>query len=401
MIGVSLEEAIRLLLDHTTLITDQEEVPVCEAGGRILKEAIYAPFSQPPFDRSPLDGYAFKSEDSMGASKEAPVLLKVIGQVDAGGVYEGTVKKGEAVRIMTGAPIPAGCDCVLRQEATDYGEETVAIYESLKPYSNYCYKGEDIKEGSLILKKGEKLSAITQGVLASMGFEKVKVIRRLKMGLICTGDELTVPGQPLRPGKIYNSNGVMLEARARELGFEVLRMEQCEDTASQVAEAIGALKDQVDFVVTTGGVSVGKKDIMHDVFKLLNVNRLFWRINIQPGTPVLAGVLEDKLFIGLSGNPFASLVNFELLVREVAAKMQQDPTCKPLQVKAVMASDFNKASKKRRFIRASYSFGQVALNHTNHASGSLYTMSLCNALIDIPKGTECLRVGDEVAVILL
>lgn len=401
MVNVTLGQAIKLLREHATHQVESEWVMTREAGGRLLAQDIYAPFSQPPFHRSPLDGYAFLSASSEGASKESPVFLKVIGEVCAGHKFQGKVEKGEAVRIMTGAPIPEGCDCVLRQEDTDYGETIVAIYKSLKPYSNYCFAGEDIKEGHLILKKGEKLSAITLGILASMGINKVQVQKKIRIGLLCTGDELVPLGSPLLPGKIYNSNGVMLEARIRELGIEVMVVEQCVDAAGQVGAAIEDLIEKVDLIITTGGVSVGKKDIMHDVFKDLNVKRLFWRIAIQPGTPVLAGCFKEKLIIGLSGNPFAALVNFELLVRAVVAELGKMEDIMPKQVKGHMMSEFNKASQKRRFIRAKYCEGKVSLDHNNHSSGSLYTMSLCNCLIDIPAGNEGLHIGDEVNVILL
>lgn len=401
MVNVSLEEALEFLVQHTKEKETVETLSLAKANYRLLAEDIYAPIDQPPFDRSPLDGYAFKSVSSNKATKDYPVTLKVIGEVCAGYTFEGEVKEGEAVRIMTGAPIPRGCDCVLRQEATDYGEKYVQIYEALKPYSNYCYKGEDIKEGTLILKKGTKLSAITLGVLASVGISEVKVKVKPKIALLCTGDELMRPGEILCPGKIYSSNEIMLKARAEELGVEVIVLHQCGDTPEEVAEAIQDIIGQVDLVVTTGAVSVGKKDILHEVVKLLGAKRLFWRVAMQPGTPVLASVLKDKLIISLSGNPFAALANFELLVRPTIAYMMKDESLNAIQTESIMMNEFSKASKKRRFIRASYEGGKVYLNHTNHASGSLFSMSLCNCLIDIPAGTEKISKGDLVKVILL
>lgn len=401
MVGVSLEEAILCLEAHTKVKEKEEWIELGHAHGRLLAENIYAPFSLPPFDRSPLDGYAFCASSSQGASKEIPIYLKVKGEVCAGDYFEQEIKSGEAVRIMTGAPIPKGCDCVLRQEDTDYGENTVAIYKELKAYANYCFTGEDIKEESMVLEKGEKLNAITMGILASLGFEKVKVKTRLKMALLCSGDELMPLGKPLEIGKIYNSNGIMLKARAEELGIEVIDLKHYQDTAEEVASAISKVIENVDLVVTTGGVSVGKKDIMHEVIPLLGAKRLFWRVAMQPGTPVLASYYRDKLIIGLSGNPFAALANFELLVRPVLAKLTGDDYLVPIRQIACLGSDFLKESKKRRFIRAKHENGKVYLNHSNHASGSLYTMSLCNCLIDIPAGTKSLHEGETVEVILL
>lgn len=401
MVNISLEEALDTLLEKAKRIERFEEITLEEANGRILNEAIYAPINNPPFDRSPLDGYAFMASSSIGASKETPVRLKVIGEVCAGDYFEGEVKQGEAIRIMTGAPIPKGCDCVLRQEETNYGEDSVEIYMQLKPYDNYCFTGEDIKEGTLLLNSGEKLNAITLGILSSMGISKVKVKAKAKMLLLCTGDELMEAGMPLLPGKIYNSNGMMLQALGKALGMEIIWIKTCKDTASAVAEKIKQEIDNVDLVVTTGGVSVGKKDIMHEVIEILGAKRLFWRVAIQPGTPVLGSLIGDCLMISLSGNPFAALVNFELLVRPVCSRILGDEEILNRACTGVMASGFNKKSKKRRFIRGTYTEGKVYLNHHNHASGALYTMSLCNCLIEIPAGTEKLAMGDHVKIILL
>lgn len=401
MQDIPLEQAIETLLQEITFVNEYETLPLEKANRRILAEDIWASFSQPPFDRSPLDGYALKAEDSEGAEREQPVKLKVIGEVCAGDYFSGEVKSKEAVRIMTGAPIPKGCNTVIRQEDTDYGEEEVALYKSLKAYDNYCFAGEDIKEGQKVLSKGEKLSAIKLGVLVSLGYGEVRVYRQPKVALICTGDELTLPGEPLEKGKIYNSNGVMLQQRGEELGIPICYLKTCGDTAQEIAKVIETHIEQVDLWITTGGVSVGKKDIMHDVIKVLGAKRLFWRVQIQPGTPVLAFSYKGSLMVSLSGNPFAALANFELLVRPLLAKLTGDTTILTCKVEATLCDAFEKKSKKRRFIRAKYENGKVYLPHDNHSSGSLYTMSLCNALIEIPAGTPSLEVGEKVQVILL
>lgn len=401
MVGISLEEALDLLEQASRIDIKVEKLLLHAANGRILAKDYYAPISNPPFDRSPLDGYAFKAEDSSGASMDRPVTLKVKGIVYAGEYYEAEVNNQEAVRIMTGAPIPKGCDCVLRQEDTDEGEVEVQIYKALRPFDNYCFKGEDIKEGHLLLKAGEKLSPVKLGILASMGIQEVEVRQPLRMGLLCTGDELTPIGEDLRPGKIYNANEVMIQTKAMELGIQVQVLKMQQDTPEAVAKCLEEHWDEIDLMVTTGGVSVGKKDIMHDVINLLGAKRLFWRIAIQPGTPVLAACYKEKLLIGLSGNPFAALANFELIIRPVVAYLAQDEMLKPIHTTGIMENEFKKKSIKRRFIRAYFEDGKVKLNHNNHASGALYTMSLCNALIDIPAGSTGLDVGEEVKVILV
>ena len=198
MVGIELELAVDLICDSVESINDIEEVSIEDARGRIIGEDIIAPINQPPFDRSPLDGYALRSEDIVGASKENPIKLKVIDEVFAGGYTHKEVEKQQAVRIMTGAKIPNGCDCVIRQESTDYGMETVEIYEEIKHHQNYCFEGEDIKKGSKLIEIGEKLSHVHIGIIASMGYEKVKVIRRTRVSLISTGDEVICGGTPLK-----------------------------------------------------------------------------------------------------------------------------------------------------------------------------------------------------------
>lgn len=401
MVGINLEEAIKKLKDHAKRHSKTEYIPLEKANGRILGRDYVAPISNPPFDRSPLDGYAFKASSSRGATKESPVVLKVIGEVCAGGWFEGSIEAGEAVHIMTGAPIPKGCDCVLRKEDTDEGEENVSIYKELTPYSNYCFEGEDIKVGTPLFKEGERLSPITLGVLASMGIKEVEVRQKIKVGLLCTGDELAPLGTPLTKGKIYNTNEVMLRTKMEALGVEVLVLQMINDAPEEVAKLLMKHWDEIDLMVTTGGVSVGKKDIMHEVIELIEASRLFWRIAIQPGTPVLAATYKEKLMVGLSGNPFAALVNFEVIIRPLLAHMIGDEKVAPICTRAIMATPFDKKSIKRRFIRVAYKEGFVWINHTNHASGALYTMSLCNALVDIPAGTEYIREGEEVKVLLL
>lgn len=401
MQDIPLEQAIECLLEQVQKKEEFEEIHLEEANGRILAEDIMAPIDQPPFDRSPLDGYAIRAEDSQNATKEQPVVLKVIGEVCAGSYFNETVSEKEAVRIMTGAPIPKGCDCVLRQEDTNYGETEVQIYKALKPYSNYCYAGEDMKKGQLVLGKGERLNAIMQGILASLGMTKVKVRKRIRAAIICTGDELTMPGQPLMPGKIYNSNGMMIRQRGLELGIDMEPIVFCGDDVRKAAQLVAEKSKQVDLVITTGGVSVGKKDILHEVIEVLKGERLFWRVKIQPGTPILAFKYEGRLVISLSGNPFAALANFELLVRPVLAKLQESHDLCMTQKEAILQDTFQKKSPKRRFIRAYYEEGRVFLNHNNHSSGALYTMSKCNCLIEIPAGTEGVEAGKRVNVLLL
>ncbi|WP_160684484.1 gephyrin-like molybdotransferase Glp [Clostridium sp. C2-6-12] len=401
MENIELEKAIEIMLDKVNQIKEWEEINLIEATGRIIEDDIYAPINNPPFDRSPVDGYALMAEDTKGATKENPIKLKVIDSVFAGGYSEKVLEKGQAIRIMTGAKIPKEADCVIRQENTNYDESIVEIYEELSKYDNYCFAGEDINKGSLLIKKGEFLTYVHIGIMASMGISKVKVKNNPKIALLVTGDEVGIPGDPLKEGKIYDSNLHLIYSRLNELGIKQIVSEIIGDEGIKVANKISEIIDQVDFIVTTGGVSVGQKDILHEALPILKAERLFWKVNLKPGTPAMFSLYKNKPILSLSGNPFAALTTFELLARPILAKLSGNKTLQPTRISGTMDEEFNKESKRRRFIRGFYNGGIVKLPQGKHSSGILSSMIGCNCLIDIRKGTLGLKKGDKVNVILL
>lgn len=410
MEGISVEQAMEQILQYTPVINETEEVELNKAGGRILAQDMVAEFNNPPFDRSPVDGYACKAEDLAGASSEHPVKLKVMEEVDAGQYSERVMESGQAVRIMTGAAIPKGCDCCIFQEDTDYGEETVEIYREVKQWDNYCFAGEDFKKGTTLLKKGTHIGYVEAAVLAGMGAAKVPVYRRPKVVLLTTGDEVVEPGNPLPAGKIYNSNMTMLSARMMELGIEPFYMEAVKDNPQVMAEKIKEIAEQADMIITTGGVSVGKKDIMHESIRLIDAERIFWRVNMKPGMPTLFSVYENASggkvpVISLSGNPFGVAVTIELLIRPALEKMMQNPAIGLKEVTGVMADDFVKGIKGRRFIRAYWENGRFHLPNGLHSNGVLSSMAGCNCLIDTKtmedKESKSLKTGDKVSAVWL
>ena len=401
MKNIELELATKLILDSTKEIEEVEEVFICDARERLLGEDIYAPINQPPFDRSPLDGYALKSENTKMASKESPIKLKVVDDVFAGEQINTVLKDNEAIRIMTGAKIPKGADCVIRQENTDYGMDYVNIYEELNQYQNYCFEGEDIKKGTNLIKKGEKLNYIHIGILASMGYEKVKVKRKPRVAILSTGYEIIPLDEPLREGKIYDSNRMMIEARLLDYGCDVISAKAAKDNETEIAMEIERISNDVDLVITTGGVSVGKKDLIHKVIEKLGAKMIFWRVNMKPGTPAMYSLYKDKPILSLSGNPFAAIATFELMGKELIYKLTGDKEYKMVRKTATMEDNFEKASPSRRFIRAIYNGEKVYLTKGGHSSGILSSMIGCNCLIDIKPGTDKLAKGDKVEIILL
>jgi molybdopterin molybdotransferase len=227
------------------------------------------------------------------------------------------------------------------------------------------------------------------------------VYRRPRAAAIATGDEIIAPGEPLRPGKIYDSNLYTLVTQLESYGAKILYRECAQDDAAYVADRIRAVSDEVDLIVTTGGVSVGKMDIMHDVLKLLEVEPLFWKIAIKPGMPTLAACYRKNLIICLSGNPYGAFANTELLIRPILKKMARRPDLEVTRTTATMLGSFPKQSPVTRYIRAFYHDHKVQPADGSNDSGTFSTLKGCNCLIEVPAGTPSVQEGDIVEVVLL
>ncbi|CUN88262.1 MAG: molybdopterin molybdotransferase MoeA [Sarcina ventriculi] len=398
---VSLEEAQKYLLDNSRKM-DTEIINICDSHKRVLAEDIHAPFDNPPFNKSPLDGYAVMAEDLENASKENPAIFKVIDKVYAGYVAKEKVTKNTAIRIMTGAPIPDGANCVVRQENTERDGDVVKIFESLKPYDNFCYKAEDFKAGTKILEEGEILDSSRVMSLASLGFDKVKVYKKVRVGIITTGDEIQTPGTALKPGKIYNSNGYFLYTRLIELGADPVIFNLAKDDSQGIQNAMEQAFDKCDILVTTGGVSVGEKDLVKESAKNAGYEILFWKVNIKPGSPMFGAVKDGKLLIGLSGTPVAASTTFELTVRPILSKMINCNEINLKQVKAIAEDEFTKVSGKRRFLRVKIEQKQenrVYIEHAYQSPGQVHTMLNSNAILEVKPKTS-IKKGDLIEVIL-
>ncbi len=399
---ITLEHARELIQQRIQKIQDIEELEVNNAGGYVLAEDIAASLDNPPFPRSPVDGYAVRAEDLEGAAQEKPVSLKVTGCIYAGDNGQiCTVKTGEAYRIMTGAPFPQGADTAVRQEDTDCGEEEVLIYKEQKAWDNYCFQGEDYQKGKLLLKKGTTLTFAEQGILSGLGYTRVKVYRKPAIRIFTTGDELVMPGNPLLPGKIYDSNGIMTEARLKELGIQPLSVEHVGDDEEILADKLLHACRDADVILTTGGVSVGKKDILHGALARMGAEKIFWRIKMQPGMPTIFSVYGKTLILSLSGNPFGTMANLEMLLRPMLKAMTGSERFSMEKRQGIMAAEFPKKSRVRRFVRAVYREGEVSLPEGIYSSGAIGTLRSCNCLLDIPAGTDPIKKGEHVTVWLL
>ncbi len=398
---ISLEKAVSILQDCVNAEEKTENISILEAEGRITSQCVSSSIDSPPFDKSPLDGYALISDDTKNASKNSPVNLKVIGKLCAGDYTDITLNRGETMRIMTGAMIPKGADCIIRQELTDYGEDTVNIYKSLQPFENYCFKGEDFKKGDILIKKDEKLSYVDIGVLASTGRTYVSVYTKPRVAVLVTGDELIYPGEPLLKGKIYNSNLYLIASRLKSLSINPIYIQQVGDDCRELEQKLIESASIADLVITTGGVSVGQKDIIHDVLTNIGADFKFWRINIKPGTPAMFSIFNNTPILSLSGNPFAAVTTFELLARPILAKLSHDTSLMTTETTALMENDFPKKSTNIRFIRARLKDNKVTIPENKHSSGILASMKHCNCLVEIEAGNNGLKKGDCVKVIIL
>lgn len=447
---MEIEEAIAALVAEVQPISDYENVLLIEATGRVLAKDIRAPYDVPHFPKSAMDGYAVCAEGVKDATPDRPVTLRVMGEMLAGDtpLFSGRSKeacKVTAVRIMTGAAVPEGYDAVVRQEDTDYGETEVQIYKSVAPYTNYCKVGEDVQKGSVVLTAGRRIGRVEAGVLASLGISVVPVVRRIRVTIISTGSELCDPiemrsepsddgfggydskhcgtteaesldsqsaesgsskigsresgsvSRPPEAGKIYNSIAYTLTASLTEAGF-LAEHGICADDAETISAALERALRTSDVVITTGGVSVGKKDLLPEVLDSIGAKWIFSGINVQPGTPTIGSVKDGKAILSLSGNPYAALVNYDLYFWPVAAKLMGCDGYLPKTEEAVLASEYPKVNRLRRLLRARVEGGRVTLPAKSHASSVLSNLLDCNCYIDLPKETE-VHPGDTVKVI--
>ncbi|MDK0694412.1 molybdopterin molybdotransferase MoeA [Clostridium perfringens] len=402
---IALEEALEILNKNTKALKS-EVVSIKDSLKRVLYGDVKSKINNPPFNKSVFDGYAFKSEDSKGTSKENPIELKIVDEIFAGMWPDREIKSGEAIRIMTGAPIPVGADCVLKQEETERHGDLVKIFKEMKANENISFMGEDIKIGETLIKKGKRLDYADLGIMASSGISEVTVYKKPRVSIISTGDEVCDINSTLKLGKIYDSNLYSLSARMEELGYHVLSMEHVGDNILKIGEAIEKAFEKSDIVFTTGGASVGEKDLMQKVSESIGFEKLFWKIKIKPGSAVVCSKRQEKILISLSGNPNAALTTFELLGKSVLKKLEgEEENINIKREKGVLMDSFNKKSPQRRFLRGNVIYDEkgakVYITQIKSGNGILSSLLNANCLIEIEKGNEGLNRGEVVNIIKL
>jgi molybdopterin molybdotransferase len=398
---LSVAEAIRLLQERAPKLGG-ERLPLLECYGRILAEDTKALVDHPSLDNSAMDGYACRLEDTVSASDDNPVRLEVIADIPAGSVFDGEVGIGQAVSIYTGAPMPKGTNAVVPVEKTKPVPPYVSVSQPADP-TNVRPKGQDFKKGEIHLKRGLKLSAASVGVAASMGHETLPVIKRPRIGILATGDEVIEPGQAIRDGQVFNSNTYSVAGLARAAGAEAVVLPNVHDDKNVLADALAKV-GQLDLMLTTGGVSMGKYDFVRDLlFEEGEVH--FWKVAMKPAGPVLFGTWKNLPILGLPGNPVSCMIAFLILAKAFLQKGTGESTPLPYyhRIQAIASSDLKGAGVKENFARVKLSFsdGKYHASSTgNQSSGVLTSMLLADGLAIVPPSTT-IQKGEGLEVIAL
>ncbi len=401
---VSVAEAIAILQREARPL-EPESIPLLQSYGRVLAEDIIARVDHPSLDNSAMDGYACRIEDTLSASEETPVRLEVIADIPAGSVFNGEVNTGQAVSIYTGAPMPKGANAVVPVEKTrlESGSNTtqhVIVSQAADP-TNVRPKGQDFKRGDVHLKRGLRLNAASVGLAASMGHATLCVSNRVRVGILATGDEVIEAGQPIRDGQVYNSNTYSIAGLVQAAGAEAVVLPNVHDNKQGLANALAQAR-QLDLILTTGGVSMGKYDFVRDLlFEEGEVH--FWKVAMKPAGPVLFGTWRDVPILGLPGNPVSCMIAFIILATAFLQTSTGETSPLPYRqrISALAGSDIKGAGHKENFARVLLRHekdGLHAVPTGNQSSGVLTSMLFAGGLAIIPSGTH-VQAGDRLEVI--
>lgn len=391
---VSFEVATERLIAAARPIGDRETVPLRAALGRTLATAVTSAIDVPGWDYSAMDGFAVRAADCASSGCVLPVSQRV-----PAGADPQPLAPASAARIFTGAPIPAGADSIVMQEVCSADGDRVRIDAEVEVGANIRRRGEDIEQGSVVIAAGTRLDPQHLGLAAAVGVPSLEVVRRPRVALFASGDELLMPGEPLAAGKIYNSNLFTATGLLQALGCEVVELGIVEDTLDATKTALRDGASRADLVLASGGVSVGEEDHVKPAVESLGTLDM-WKIAIRPGKPVAFGHVDGTPFIGSPGNPVSLFVTFLLFVRPFLLRLQGRDDW-PLQVmQAVADFDWPRPDKRREFQRARIAFdedgaGRVSV-HPSRSSGVLSSVTWANGLVIIPEGTPLAR-GDNVS----
>ena len=400
---ISVEEALERILAQIAAL-EEVQVPLSTAQGLVLAQDIIAHDDIPPFANSAMDGFALRSQDTHPHNGVAP-RLRVTGGVAAGYVADHAIEEGTAMRVMTGAPIPPGADSVIQIELTNYdGPEStwVEVQEEVLPQNNVRPAGEDMRKGQVIMQRGAEIGSWEIGVLATLGYAHVPVVRRPRVAILGTGDEVIDIDEPLRPGKIRNSNSYLLEAAVRQAGAEAHRLGVAQDTVESLREKFREATTY-DLIFTSGGVSVGDFDLVKDIMTEQGTIN-FWRINMRPGKPVAFGHIGSVPLLGLPGNPVSTAVTFELFGRPILRKMQGHTRLLKPQIPVVVEDGVSEKVMRRHYVRAHVKWHDdhfVAHTTGNQGSNIMTSLLQANAFVIVPEGGVTIAPGETAKAMML
>ncbi len=382
-----------------------ERVPLARALGRTLARDVRAREDIPPFTKATMDGYAVRAADTRpsGSGIGGDAKLEVLADLPAGRLSPKTVGRGQAVRIMTGAPLPAGADAVVMVEDTESHGRSVKVRLKVKPGDNIGLAGEDLKKGEIALERGTLIGPAESGMLAAAGLHLVPVTRRPRLAVIATGDEIVEPGERKRPGQIRNSNGTALTAMALAAGAQASYLGIARDRRASLASKLSRARG-ADVLVLSGGVSVGDYDLVKDGLEASGVRPVFWKVRIKPGKPVFFGVRGRQLVFGLPGNPTSSMVTFLLFVRPAIDRLLGRAVTGPASATAVLDETIVLKPGRTQFLRGSFVGRGPLLKvapYEDQRSGVLRSMVRGRILIVVPAEAARLEAGREVEILFM
>ena len=390
-------DIIRNLFDEN-LKSESEEIPVDEAYGRILFEDVYSRMDFPPFDKALKDGFAILSSDSFAASEESPNILEVIDFLEAGATTDKKVEEGKCIEISTGAAMPEGADAVVMVEYAEKFDDKVNLLTTAVPTQDVAKKGSDIEEGNLILQKGDFLNPGKIGVLLSQGFETIEVYKKPSVGILSSGNEITLQGEELEYGKIYDVNGGMIKNDAISCGADARFLGVMRDDYDEVKEKITSSLEEVDVLFCSGGTSAGLGDVLKHVLDELGEVHIHG-MSVQPGKPTIVGVIDGKIVIGLPGNPVSALMIFNAFVAEPLTKLagiDRDFELKTVKGKITKRIHSQVGRMQYQLVRVEEDNVQPIFKD----SGAIFSLSTADGYVKIPKLVELVDEGEEVTVFL-
>lgn len=389
------EKARDLLLANVQSI-GTENIPLPDCTGRILAEDLVAQNDVPAFDRTPYDGYAFRAADTSAASPSTPVTLKVLEEIPAGGISHVPVIPGTAVKVLTGAPIPAGADAVIKYELTEFTEQEVTLFDPVCAGNNIVLTGEDVKKGSVLARRGLPIDAGTAGTLAAQGVYEPVVFRKLRVAVFSTGNELVEPWAEPQEGMIRNQNAYTILAALKENGFDAAYLGIARDTAEDIARLIEKGLQAFDAVISTGGVSVGDYDMTPAAMDLCGIKRLAHGVRLKPGQACGYGVRDGKLMCGLSGNPASCMANLYTVAMPALRKMAGWKNPIPELIDITVMNGFPKKSKDTRVLRGRLRLasGRVEMEFPPRQGNVILSATVgCDAMVIIPAGSGPVEPG--------